>query len=190
VLLLFPVIGSALQRMRLYQGEFGLTESRFYATALIVWLGVVLVWFALTVLRGRPARFAWGTPLSGLAAVALLNVMDPDARIARVNVAHAAGAQRLDTDYLALLSADAVPVLAPAIAALPARDVCHVAIGLLLRHDEYRAGQDWRSWNHSRARAERLLAGRAAALESLGCLADRPQPRHPDRQVAPPPPRG
>src|SRR5215212_9656606 len=48
VVLLFVVVASALQRMYLYQQEFGLTELRLYTTIFMVWISVVLLWFVLT----------------------------------------------------------------------------------------------------------------------------------------------
>src|SRR5215208_3114433 len=48
VVLLFVVVASALQRMYLYQQEFGLTELRLYTTIVMVWISVVLLWFVLT----------------------------------------------------------------------------------------------------------------------------------------------
>jgi hypothetical protein len=50
VLLTIVILASALIRMRLYQVEFGLTELRFYTTAFMAWLAVVLVWTVVTVL--------------------------------------------------------------------------------------------------------------------------------------------
>ena len=49
VALLFVIMASAMQRMYLYVGEYGLTQLRFYVTAFMVWLAVVLAWFILTV---------------------------------------------------------------------------------------------------------------------------------------------
>ena len=57
LLLLAVVMASALQRMRLYEHEYGLTELRIYVTGVILWLGAVFVWFGLTVLRGHRRRF-------------------------------------------------------------------------------------------------------------------------------------
>src|SRR5262245_29377749 len=53
IALLFVMMVSALQRMRLYQREYGLTELRVYTTVFMGWLAVIFVWFAITVLRGR-----------------------------------------------------------------------------------------------------------------------------------------
>ncbi|HEX8127871.1 MAG TPA: DUF4173 domain-containing protein, partial [Pyrinomonadaceae bacterium] len=50
VALLFVIMASAIARMRLYQSAYGLTELRLYTTAFMLWLGLVFVWFAWTVL--------------------------------------------------------------------------------------------------------------------------------------------
>jgi hypothetical protein len=118
VLLTLAILASALVRMRLYQSEFGLTGLRFYTTAFMAWLAVVLVWLVATVLLqvspggvGR-RRFAFGALVTILALVALLDLANPDAWIARVNLDRAvSGAgQPLDAAYLTGgLSLDAVP---------------------------------------------------------------------------------
>jgi hypothetical protein len=130
IALTLVILASALFRMRLYQQEFGLTELRFYTTAFMAWLGVVLVWLAVTVLRvpgpggdspGR-RRFAFGALVAGLAVVVALDLINPDALIARTNLARAASGvgQSLDAEYLAqTLSADAVPASVAGLAAVP-----------------------------------------------------------------------
>lgn len=87
VLLLFVIMASALQRMRLYQQEYGLTELRVYTTAFIGWLAVVFVWFVGTALRGRRDQFAFGALVAGFALVGILHLLNPDALIARTNMA-------------------------------------------------------------------------------------------------------
>jgi len=68
-LLAFLLMGSALYRMRLYQEAYGLTQLRFYTTSFMVWLALVFLLFAGTVLRERPDRFIAGVVGSALAAV-------------------------------------------------------------------------------------------------------------------------
>ena len=109
--LLFFVVTSALQRMYLYQQEFGLTELRLYTTVFIAWISTVLLWFVLTVLRARRDRFAFGALLAGFAAILAINAMNPDALIASTNIDRMEHGKRFDAYYLATLSADALPVL-------------------------------------------------------------------------------
>ena len=67
------------------RGRVWTAQLRFYVTAFMVWLAVVLSWFILTVLRGRRDRFAFGALLAAFAAVSL-NAINPDALIARTNL--------------------------------------------------------------------------------------------------------
>ena len=110
VALLAVIVTSALHRMYLYQQEFGLTVPRVCATTFMAWLAFVLLWFSLTVLRGR---FAFGALVAGFAVAILLNVVSPDALVARVNIERPEADERFDPYYLTLLSADAAAVLAP-----------------------------------------------------------------------------
>jgi len=155
--LLGVVIASALQRMRLYEHQYGLTELRLYATGVIVWLAVVCAWFALTVLRGKRHAFAVGALVAGFAATLVLNVINPDELIARTNVTRPA----VDVGYLAGLSDDAVPTVVARLPNLPAEQRPFLASALL---DRYEGGADWRSWNISRARADRVVRAHRAEL--------------------------
>ncbi len=166
VALVFVVMASALQRMRLYQEAFGLTELRLYTTAFMAWLFVVFVWLVWTVLRGQRERFAFGIFVAGLAAVAGLNVLNPDGFIVRRNAALVGGERPFDSDYALSLSADAVPSLVGKLDVIPAEERCAVAKELRRRYvDE---GDDWRSWTWTRSRARSAVASSdelAAACE-------------------------
>jgi len=167
--LVLAITASALQRLRLYHASYGLTESRFYAMVLLIWIGAVLVWLAATVLRGRRDAFAFGALASGLATVALLFAINPDAVIARANVARMASADvrvRFDVAYATSLSADAVPVLIDALPALP-RDVqCPLARHMLRRWPPDR-DRSIRNWNWSAARASVAVREHEARLRSM-----------------------
>jgi hypothetical protein len=170
--LLGVVMASALQRMRLYQSQYGLTELRVYATGLILWLAVVFVWFGATVLHGHRRLFAVGALVSGFAASAALNVLNPDALIARTNLSR----PQVDVAYLASLSDDAVPTLVGRLPALEPGLRRQLAAALLARE---RPAHDWRSWNLSRRRAERALgqverAGPGPAERPVGARPARP----------------
>ncbi|MDB4889207.1 MAG: hypothetical protein JWL61_1062, partial [Gemmatimonadetes bacterium] len=113
--LLGAILFSAAMRMKLYVHYYGLTTERLYPLVFMGWLGVVLVWLAVTVLRGRGRPFIAGVAISGLAVLAALNVAAPDEFIARFNLARAGTAGRdartvLDLQSLANLSGEAAGI--------------------------------------------------------------------------------
>lgn len=165
VALLFVIMGSAMHRMRLYQGAYGLTELRLYTTAFMLWLGVVFAWFGWTVLRGRRERFAWGALTTALEALVLLHVVNPDGMIVRVNAARADAATHFDAPYAASLSADAVPPLLAALPAVRHELRCAAADRLLERWD--RSDADWRSWSLSNSRARSAVSKRRGELLAM-----------------------
>lgn len=168
VVLVLAVAASAFERLRLYYSVYGLTEARFYAMALLAWIAVMLVWLALTVLRDRRDRFAVGALLTACASVALFFVINPDAFIARANLARLTSTDatvRFDVAYATTLSADAVPVLVQALPTLPADVQCRLARHMLRR---WSPGQvsSIRSWNWSAAHARDAVRTHAAQLQA------------------------
>jgi Domain of unknown function (DUF4173) len=160
VVLELAVAASALQRMRVYVDHYGLTELRVYTTGVMLWIAVVLVWCAATVLRGHGRRFAVGVVAAGFAATLALDVVSPDALIARTNLDRGAA----DPAYIAGLSADAVPTI---VARLPrvadANRRARIARVLLTR----RFDDDALAWNAARAQARESIARNRALLERL-----------------------
>jgi hypothetical protein len=169
--LLLVVIASALQRLRLYVDEYGLTELRLYAGGVIVWIAAVCIWFAATVLRGRRHAFAVGALVSGFAATLALNVANPDALIARTNIDR----PKVDVGYLSGLSDDAVPTLVARLDRLAPDQRRFLAADLARRAS---ASGDWRSWNLSRSRAADVLERNGGELRRLAGITPgvRPQP--------------
>ena len=108
--LVLVMLVSAWRRMALYEAAFGYTELRLIVYVCMAWLAVILVWFWLT-LWLRPDRFAIGALLAVMGFVATLNLINPDAFIARQNLDRYARSGDLDVAYLASLSDDAVPQL-------------------------------------------------------------------------------
>lgn len=176
VMLVSVIVASALHRMRLYQGAYGLTELRLYTTAFMGWIAAVLGWFCLTVLRGRRERFAFGALVAAGLTVAALHAANPDAWIVRTNLERARAGRPFDARYAASLSGDAAPVLASALPRLPAAERCTAARALERR---WSGPLDWRAWSWGRSRAVAAVAGRRL---SDGCPP--PQP-----EVLPSPPR-
>jgi hypothetical protein len=169
LVLLAVVMASALQRMRLYVGAFGLSEDRLYATGFMVLLLGVFAWFGWTVLRGLREKFAFGALIQGFAVLAGLHVLNPDAFIVRTNLHRDAVERPFDVEYALTLGADAVPPLLEAFSSFDAAGQCAVATKLLEDWSPSPTGADWRTWNWSRSRARRLVAERADALRALNC---------------------
>jgi hypothetical protein len=168
LVLLFVIMASAVKRMLLYQTAYGLTDERLYATAFMVWIGIVLTWFAATVLRGRREAFATGAAAAGLLVILSLNVLNPDALIMKVNLERALAGEGFDAAYATSLSGDMVPVLVPALSSLDADDRCALATHIL-EHWSPPAETDWRSWNHGRSKAWGIVRQETDRLEAMRC---------------------
>jgi hypothetical protein len=159
---------SAVQRLRVYVAGYGLTELRLYTTAFLVWVGIVFVWFALTVLRGRRQIFATGAVISAFTVAFALNALNPDAIIVRSNLARSTGDGTFDAAYATSLSADAVPTLVESLPALGYHDRCDVARDLKLKWDGT-TQSDIRSWSLSRWLALLALEAKRVAIHEADC---------------------
>jgi hypothetical protein len=182
IALLVVIMASALQRMALYVGEFGLTGLRLYTTAFMGWLALVFAWFVFTVLRGQRSPFAFGALVAGIFVTLALNVLNPDYFIARVNAdraiatgtltapANEPGQNRraLDAGYLVSLSGDALPVVLEVLPQLPDPLRCQTATRILQRWSPPES-VDWRTWNWSRAQAWGLVSAQESALKEMAC---------------------
>lgn len=169
VALLFVIMASALQRVRLYQREYGLTEQRLYTMAFMAWLAAVFIWFMWTVLRGARERFATGALIALFVVAGLLHVVNPDDLIVRANASHAAKWGRgFDAVYAAGLSADAVPALAASLPAMSTEGRCLVA-ETLLRRWPIDASTDWRTWNRARSEAQETVRANVTTLRAVTC---------------------
>jgi len=192
--LLGAIMFSAGARMRLYIQYYGISTDRLYATAFMIWLAIVFVWLALTVLRSRPRTFAAGLVVSGFVVLFTLNVLNPDALVARANLARddagRNGTAGVDLRYVASLGGDAVPALVSALTApntavdtAASAGRCAAAGTLLDRWTGERGAQiarHWTQWNIARGRATRAVRAHEAELRQLAC------PRTPDDTPARP----
>ncbi|KPC84431.1 DUF4153 domain-containing protein [Streptomyces sp. NRRL S-4] len=104
------VVASALRRMDLYVDAFGLTRLRISVAAVELWLGVVLVMILAAGVFGAkllPRAIA----VSAAVGVLAFGLVSPDGLIAEQSVQRHGRDKPIDIDYLAGLSADAVPAL-------------------------------------------------------------------------------
>jgi hypothetical protein len=188
IALLGAIILSATMRMKMYVHFYGLTTDRLYPLVFMAWLAIVLVWLALTVLRDWGQPFVAGATISGLIVLAWLNVWDPDAFVARVDIERAAHVSTttqpaLDLAHLAGLSGRAVSLATRATLAGPLGDEggtretvaevqrCAAARTLLKRWGptsptRVRISGDaaWRFWNADDAAALRIVAAHTSDL--------------------------
>jgi Domain of unknown function (DUF4173) len=169
IALLFVIMVSAAQRLFVLTGNlgYGLTTIRFYPMVFMIWLALVFVWFAMTVLRGVRSQFAWGAFWTGLFILGGLHFMNPDDFIARTNIRLMQEGRQFDAYYHTTLSDDAVPALTEAIPLMNDFGKCEmkyrIKIGL-------RQGvTDFRNWNYSRQIAHEKMNEAAHGLMSKEC---------------------
>jgi hypothetical protein len=167
VTLAVVIIASALQRLWLYQQSFGITQLRLYSTAFVLWLLVAFMLFTATVLTGRRERFVFALVVSGFVAAAALNLVNPDALIARIDMQrtsqrHVVG---FDPYYVTHLSADAAPTIIANLRRVPRREQAVIARHLII--GSRAVTDDWRSWNLARSAASDAVGRHSAELAAL-----------------------
>ncbi|HVF06166.1 MAG TPA: DUF4173 domain-containing protein [Frankiaceae bacterium] len=156
------VLVSALRRLALYESAYGLSIQRVLAHTIALWLGLVLV---LVVAAGLTRRSAW-LPRAVVGSCAgtllLLNVLNPEAMVARDLVDRYERTGKVDEFYLADLSADAIPQIARL--PLPLR-TCVLSFTEI-------EDDSWAETNRSRARAREVLRDVPPTLYTLPHCAD------------------
>ena len=140
------VTASALWRLHVYEEAYGFTRLRLLVGFFEGWLGLVLL---LVVAAGVRLRAGWLAPsvvASGAGVLLALAVLNPDGYVAARNAERFLETGKVDTAYLAGLSADAAPALSRLPGPVAACVLPAVAPG------------DWLEWNLGRARAAALEA--------------------------------
>ena len=138
-------LASCAQRLRIYEEAYGFTYQRLAVG--FAQLGALLL-LALTL--GKSIAREWrgygaAVVILGIGMAVYVGTYDADLRIARSNVARANDGRPLDLDYLATLSADALPVLSDPMIANDAQ--ASTMLGDAWRTSARRARSGgWRSW--------------------------------------------
>ncbi len=164
----FLIMLSASRRLSLYEQAYGFTELRLYSHVFIGWLAILFVLLLVQILREQERSFARYIFLTGLVFVAVLNVLNPDAWIARHNIGRYYQTGKLDIGYLDSLSADATPVIAQQLHSSDLK--LQRSINSLLYYQTSRAfGEQstWQSYNVARERAKSIYRGEAADTPSI-----------------------
>ncbi|MEP6474471.1 MAG: DUF4173 domain-containing protein, partial [Gemmatimonadota bacterium] len=154
VMLLLLILASAVHRLWLYVGAFGLSLSRLHAAAILLWIGTSLAWFGITVLRDRSGRFLRGALASGAVILGTMHLVNPAAIVARSLTGRNTILTESDARYLAGLGDDAVPALAAALPGLEEGNRARLTVAMQCR--QHPVISDWTEW--SVAKAEAVLA--------------------------------
>ncbi|MEQ1607164.1 MAG: DUF4173 domain-containing protein [Pyrinomonadaceae bacterium] len=172
VALLFVIMASAVQRLVLLTGNlgYGLTTVRLYPLIFMSWLAIVFVWFCLTVLRGSRGHFAWGALWSAFLILGATHVLNPDAFIARTNVALMQQGRDFDATYNSRLSDDAMPVLMSAFDNLNQNAQETVVRRFAGRYLESKCEGDLRSWNLSRSQTQKMLTSSPDLVKGMEAI--------------------
>ncbi len=164
--LTLAVVASALFRMSVYQQAFGFTVLRVLVDAFELWLGVVVLLVLVAGIRWSGRWLPRAALASGAAFLLVIGLGNPEAWVAERNIERYEETGKIDTSYLASLSADAAPTI---VEGLPERMaacvLAHARADVIVDGVPVAAdgpGDDLLAWNLGRARAteaEQRLGG-------------------------------
>ncbi len=171
IALLFVIMVSAAQRLFILTGNlgYGLTTVRFYPMVVMIWLAVVFIWFAATILRGARRQFAWGALWLAIFILGSLHFVNPDEYIVRTNIRLMEQGRMFDARYNSNLSDDAVQVLLENLPAMSDERQCAVKNKLAQRLRKAQTENDFRTWNFSRWKARNALTANAENFDTSNC---------------------
>ena len=153
------VIVSAFKRLSMYIDAYGMTAQRFYVAGFIILLLALFILLAVKFVQSRREQFfAFGTLLSAITFLIVVNLINPDAFIARSNIEQYNKTGKLDVYYVRTLSDDAVSSKIEMYKKLEGEDKELMREFLLSQKKFLQKGSnDWQSTNLSRAKALKLL---------------------------------
>ena len=153
------VIASAAKRLSLYIDAYSLTELRFYVAGFLVLLLALFTLLAVKFITSRREEFfVFGSLLAIATSLITVNLVNPDAFIARYNLEQHSRTDKIDVVYIGRLSADAEQQKIELYQKLagPDKDVLRE---LLQKQKERleKTNAHWQSANLSRTRALKVL---------------------------------
>lgn len=174
VLLIFEVIlieFSAHKRLALYEDAYGLTTARFYSHALVILLQIIFLELAYKLLAEKQEKtFLFGVFATIVFFLVSLNLINPDARIAKQNIARYHEGEKLDAYYLVNLSVDAFQETSQLLNN-PDRQVridgANVLDYLKNRIEDRSERAHWQSFHFAYRRAEKIYNSKKNQIETL-----------------------
>lgn len=153
------IIASAFKRLSLYIDAYGMTEQRFYAAGFIALICALFILLAVKFIKAKQENFfMFGALLCALAFLAAVNIINPDAFIAKSNLKQFNQTGKIDTAYAGRLSADAQQWKVELYNKLQGEDKEKLKESLQKEKSRLEKNSgDWQSFNFSRAKALELL---------------------------------
>ncbi|MFZ2970266.1 MAG: DUF4173 domain-containing protein, partial [Minisyncoccia bacterium] len=133
------IIFSAFKRFALYVDGYGLTFSRFIVIVILLWVFCAFLVLLLKIFYEKKRSFIYYSMFWVTGGLWLLvNVINPDALIAKINVERLSSGKEFDYYYLNSLSSDAIPEIVK-IFDSEAKDEAKqaISINLYARYDSY-----------------------------------------------------
>ncbi len=162
------VMLSAHRRLSLYEQAYGFTELRLYSHLFIGWLVAAFGLLLAYITREQPQKlFARGMFISIILFLAVINLINPDAFVARENIQRFRSTGKLDVAYLGGLSADATPALSDLLNDQNQKLQKSVAHQLYVQQQlDRQSDHSWLAFNVSRHRAQGLWQHYQAQLDA------------------------
>lgn len=161
------IMASAFQRLSLYESAYGFTTLRALSHLFIIWLAAVfcMLLYKLFVDQ-RESTFAFAVFVSVIALLAIINVANIDAFVARKNIGRYYSTHRLDVGYLGELSDDAILETTKLLDG-PDPKLRDALAGTLYqkRFDLQEKNGGWQSFNLTRHKALNALNAKLELLE-------------------------
>jgi uncharacterized membrane protein YozB (DUF420 family) len=156
------LLGSAFNRVLLYEDAYGFTTARLYAQAYMLVLAIALVALALETRNELEVpRLFRRALVAGTTVLIVLIYWNHSAWIANKNIDRLASTGKLDTSYLTRdLSFDAVPTLVERLPTIPEPFQGEIRTALKSRYEKQqrRFGKAWYEWNLRTVEAKKAFA--------------------------------
>lgn len=153
VLQVLVIMASASMRLSLYEDAYGFTTLRLYSHAFIILLSCIfLILLYKIFIDTRENTFVFRLFLADCAFLLVMNLLNPDAFIARMNIKQFENdPAKLDIEYVRTLSDDALPV----------------TLDLLVSNNEVVSYEitPWQSTNLSRVRAKEMITAKLKSAQ-------------------------
>ncbi len=154
IVLTIATMASSLYKIILYESVYGFTTLRLYSHAFVILLALTFLSLLYKILVDiRNETFALRTFVSIVVFVAFMNLLNPDAYIARMNIDRFEHTGKIDIEYMLSLSNDALPELVRALPVLEQGTTTSLRFPLVIRRFKMTQPEPWQSSTLSDIRA-------------------------------------